>query len=95
VTTTPTYQPLLQFQHRARKRAEVEQFFMAHLGQKFSSYSLHVKYGPGLRSRISEINLDPAAEITINNQTFFDEEADQEVSGYWAELRIPRHRDDG
>jgi len=95
MSTSPTFQASLQFEHRARKRAEVEDFFSAHLGQKFSSYDLHVRYGPGVRSRISEINNDPAGVITIRNEAFYDHNIGQEVSGYWSELRTMEHRDDG
>ena len=92
-----TYQASLQFAHRSRKRVEVEEFFLAHIGEYFSSYWLHVRFGQGVRSRISDINNDPAATITIRNTTFVDKEAGQEVSGYVAELHIPvqEHRDDG
>ena len=82
-----TYQTSLQFQHHSKKRAEVEDFFAAHLGKYFSSYWLHVRFGQGVRSRISDINNDPTATITINNELFFDKESGQEVSGYRAELR--------
>jgi hypothetical protein len=94
MSTGPSFQSSLQFEHRGRKRAEVEDFLAAHLGQKFSSYALHVRFGPGVRSRISEINSDPAAAITVHNETFFDESVGEEVSGYWAELRA-RHLDLG
>ena len=95
MTASPTYQASLQFAHRSRKRIEVEDFFLAHIGEYFSSYWLHVRFGQGVRSRISDINNDPAAKITIRNTTFFDREAGQEVSGYRAELRIPQeHRDE-
>jgi len=94
--STPAYQSTLQFEHRSRKRREVEEFFSAHIGEKISSYWLHVQFGQGVRSRISEINNDPAAKIAIKNNSYFDEEASQEISGYLAEFRIPdRHRDDG
>lgn len=92
MSSSPAFQASLQFEHRAKKRAEVEDSFSAHLGQKFSSYQLHVRFGPGLRSRISEINSDAAAGITVHNETFYDENIVQEVSGYWAEPR-GRHLD--
>jgi hypothetical protein len=94
--TGPSYQANLAFEHRSRKRVEVEDFFSANLGRQFSSYGLHVRFGPGVRSRISEINNDGASQITIHNETFYDSETRQEVSGYRAELRTStRHRDDG
>lgn len=91
--SSPSYQANLQFEHRGRKRIEVEDFFSQHLGQRFSSHWLHWKFGSGIRARISEINNDPAAAITIRNECFFDQEADAEVSGYVAELR-GQHRDE-
>ena len=92
--SSPTFQQSLQFEHRGRKRAEIEDFFSRNLGKFFSSYWLHVRFGQGVRSRISEINNDPAATITIRNECFFDKEVDAEVSGYIAELR-GRHLDNG
>jgi hypothetical protein len=90
----PSYQTNLVFKHRSRKCAEVENFFSAKLGRRFPSCGLHVQFGTGVRSRISEINSDPASQITIHNETFYDSEAGQEVSGYRAELRH-RHLDLG
>ena len=88
-------QTSLIFEHCSRKRAEVEDFGKAHIGESLSSYWLHVRFGQGVRSRISEINNDALAEITFKNELFFDREADEEVSGYRIELRRPeRHHDD-
>ena len=89
-----SYQTSLIFQNRGKKRAEIKDFFVANLGQKFSSYRLTVRFGQGLRSRISEINLDESEEITIHNEHFFDPEVGRETGCYWAELR-PRHLDLG
>jgi hypothetical protein len=94
-TQTPGFQTHLQFAHRNSKRAKIEAFFLANLGRRFSSPSLHIEWGSSFRARVSEINLDPAAPITIKNQFFYDQEAGAEVSFYWAELRTPqRHRDE-
>jgi hypothetical protein len=82
-----TFQASLQFHHRSKKRREVEDFFEAHLNQNFSSYWLHTRFGPGVRSRISDINTDPGARISIKNELYFDREKDEEISGYRAKLR--------
>lgn len=87
-----TFQASLQFEHRSKKRAEIEDFFREHLNEYFSSYWLHVRFGQGVRSRISDVNSDPAAVITIKNTCFFDKEAGAETSGYRAELRISSER---
>jgi hypothetical protein len=90
----PTFQTHLQFEHHSRKRRELEDFGLAHVGQKFSSYWLHVRFGQGVRSRISEINRDNRSPILFANTCFFDREHDEEISGYEVKLR-QEHCDNG
>ena len=94
MSSSPSYQASLQFEHRGRKRIELEDFGLAHVGQKFSSYGLHVRFGQGVRSRISEIIRDDSSLIRFENTLVFDAENDKEISGYEIVWRR-RHRDDG
>jgi hypothetical protein len=88
------HQIALTFQHRSRKRAGLEDFFAQHIGESINSYRIHAMFGSGCGARISEINLDPSAAITIENFLHFDPEAATEISHYRAELR-PVHKDLG
>lgn len=94
MATSPTYQTHLQFAHREGKKARIEEFFLANIGQRFSSAWLHTEWGSSFRSRVADINADRKCQITIKNECFFDEKEGAEVSMYWAELR-PRHLDLG
>lgn len=64
------------------KRLAMLTMFVANLGTKFRTDYLHRLYGTSTRTRISEINRDPASPITILNHTEGD------ASCYWA---VPRH----
>jgi len=97
--TVPSLQTMLVFEHRERKRTKVEEFFLDNIGRRYSSQLLHERFGSSLRTRISEINRDPAASIVIRNHYCYEPELGREVSVYWSEVRgiapPERHRDDG
>jgi hypothetical protein len=65
--SSPSLQGLLVFEHRARKRTKVEQFFLQNLGTRFTTHFLHERFGSSVRTRISEINRRPDAGIIIRN----------------------------
>ncbi len=67
---------------RATKREQVREFFTQRLGQQFTSIDLHVRYGTGVKARISELNRDPCCLIVIKNSTDAND-----CSIYWAELK--------
>ena len=71
---------------RESKKQQIEAFFGANLGKKFSSRWLHGQWGSALRTRISDINLDPAAKITIHNEVGWEDNVG-ETSLYWSALR--------
>lgn len=85
--TTPSLQCLLTFEHRAKKKTQIEAYFENHLGERLASRDLHYKFGSSVRTRISEINRDPAAEIRIINNHYFDAAEGAEISYYKAERR--------
>ncbi len=72
---------------RRKKKLAVEEFFSANLGIRFPTMELHQKFGTAVRTRISDVNRDPEAILTIHNKHWFDEIAQVEMSEYWAELR--------
>jgi hypothetical protein len=71
---------------RGTKRAAIEAFFASHIGQQFSSPMLHAQYGSAFRSRVSDINRDPAASVTISNAVSVKADGAEE-SVYSAEVR--------
>jgi hypothetical protein len=71
---------------RSSKRKLIEEFFAANLGTPFPSSALHQRFGPAFRSRVSEINCDPAAAVTISNAVSVKADGAEE-SMYWAEVR--------
>jgi hypothetical protein len=75
------------FAHRKSKKAQIEEFFMANLGTRIASPELHTKFGSAVRTRISDINLDPNSDINIANFWHFDPATQTEVSVYVAGLR--------
>jgi len=91
---SPSFQTHLQFAHRESKKVRIEEFFSAHLGQRFASAWLHVEWGSSFRARVAEINAERDSQITIKNDFFFDEKEGAEISFYWAEPRSP-HTDLG
>lgn len=70
---------------RATKKQEIEQFFQANLGTKFSSFMLHERWGTAFRTRCSEINNDDSASIVIRNEVKF--RRGKEASQFWAERK--------
>jgi hypothetical protein len=81
-----------QAQARGSRRTEIREFFLAHLGERFSSAELHTRFGSAFRTRASELNRDSACPIHIRNKTSVgrDERGQpREQSSYWAELRAP------
>ncbi len=94
---------------RESRRDQVLNFFLAHMGWRFPTSDMHIRFGSAFRSRTSELNRDPGCPIVICNHTERSPDA-QEVSFYWAESKCPqrplfpwspcdqapeRHRDDG
>lgn len=73
--------------HRLSKKELIAGFFYANLGHRYDSAWLHLKFGTAVRTRISEINRDPKALITIRNEGVWDANRRQETSDYWSELR--------
>ncbi len=71
---------------RRGKRELIAEFFSANLGVSFGSPFLHGKFGSAVRTRISEINRDPAAGITVYN-TVVRQPDGSEHSVYRAEVR--------
>jgi hypothetical protein len=59
--------------------------FAQNLGKRHGSRNLHGMFGSSFRSRVSDINLDPASPIRIFNETVSRD--DGETSVYWAEAR--------
>jgi hypothetical protein len=82
-----TYQTSLQFESRETKKAKIQAFFEMNLGERFSSQTLHVKFGSSVRTRISEINRDPASPVRIKNAFFYDRFLKAEISSYWSEAK--------
>jgi hypothetical protein len=75
------------FAHRKSKKAQIEEFFSANVGTRLASPELHAKFGSAVRTRISDINLDPNSVINIVNFWHFDPATQTEVSVYVAGLR--------
>ena len=71
--------------HRDTKRGQIERYFSQHLGELVSSRAIHMRYGSSARTRISEINRDPNAPITIKNEVCFTEGREQ--SSYFSVRR--------
>ena len=69
-------------QRRTSKAGAIVIFFVANLRVKFRTDELHERFGTSFRTRVSELNRNPACPITIHNRTIDD------ASWYWAE---PRH----
>lgn len=85
--------------HRTSKRKAVEEFFTLNFGQRLSSRFLHNTFGSSLRTRISDINLDPETTLVIKNETTFEggkeksiysSERVQDKNLYIAELKKER-----
>jgi hypothetical protein len=70
---------------RQSKRHRILNLFAQHLGKRYDSRGLHGMFGSSFRSRVSEINLDPASPIRIRNKTLSRD--DGETSVYWGEAR--------
>jgi hypothetical protein len=70
---------------RKTKKQLVEEFFTENLGKPISSQWLHGVFGSSVRTRISDVNKDPKARVTILNETKVV--GDQEQSTYTSELR--------
>jgi hypothetical protein len=94
----------MKLAHRRSKREQIREFFAERLHQPLNSMALHIRFGTGLRGRISELNRDPDCPITITNQTRTT--PDGELSVYTAtpreipdtlfgDIRVQEHRDDG
>jgi len=80
------------FRVRQSRRATIKAYFLEHIGERFSTSMLHERFGPAFRTRVSEINRDPASPIRILNATSAGKDAQEqpcERSEYWAELRSP------
>lgn len=76
----------MELKLRASKRRRIEEFFLAHLGERCSSNDLHRVFGPSFRTRVSEINRDEYSPIRILNQTKVSDAAEHSV--YWGELKL-------
>lgn len=73
----------IRYRQRVAKKARILALFSESVGQEFSSAKLHEIFGTAFRSRVSEINRDPTALITIINRTYVHLEG-QECSVYWS-----------
>lgn len=67
--------------HREGKRAQIENYFINHLGEKVSSRVAHMKWGSSFRSRVSEVNRDKHSEVTICNEVGWTGAIEESV--YW------------
>lgn len=74
------------FTKRQTKRRLIEEHFLGNIGTRLSSAELHMTFGTSLRTRISEINRDSGAAITIHNDITV-RSGGSEKSTYWAEPR--------
>jgi len=71
---------------RRTKREQIIHFFLDQPeGVRFGTVELHTRFGPSFRSRVSEINRDETAPITIINDT--RHKRGVEVSTYHAQRR--------
>ena len=75
------------FRARQSRRAQIEEFFRTHLGQRFSTSDLHARFGSAFRTRVNEINRHPRFAITIHNETTVSKNDERSI--YWAEPRKP------
>jgi hypothetical protein len=96
---------------RESRRDQVLAFFRQHVGESFRTADLHAEFGSAFRSRVSDLNRDPACPIAIRNHVERLPNG-TESSVYWAEPKFmyqgtflgffsdqapaaERHRDDG
>jgi hypothetical protein len=87
---------------RRSRGAQVQAFFIEHLGKRFGTMELHGRFGTSFRARVSEINRNPSLPISILNKTTVAKDSSGqpcERSVYWAELRtesdyMRRHREE-
>ena len=70
---------------RSSKRAAIAEWFADHPGLRVSTGECHAKWGTAFRTRVSEINRDPTATVTICNHT--SRCGNIEESCYWGHLR--------
>jgi len=77
----------LTHQHRLTKCHTIDTFFACQLGRRFRGDFLHGNFGTSFRARVSDINSDPEAKITIYNKVHRGRRG-EEYSEYWAELRL-------
>jgi hypothetical protein len=74
-------------EHRKNKKQIIEEFFTANLGIKFASSEMHAKFGSAFRTRVSDINREGFALVTIHNECKWDDASQAEISVYWSALR--------
>lgn len=74
--------PAQSTERRETKRGAIASFFVANLWRKVATNDLHARFGTSFRSRVSELNRDPACPIIIKNRT-----GAQDTSFYWPEPR--------
>jgi len=79
-------------QHRESKRDQIRAFFSEHMGERFPTIDMHIKFGSAFRSRTSEINNDRNCAIVIRNYTQRLPDG-REISCYWAEPKFLQHSD--
>ena len=77
--------PTNSSQIRRNKRDQIREFFAERLHQPLNSMALHIRFGTGVRGRISELNRDPDCPIKISNETKITPQG--EVSHYTATPR--------
>lgn len=75
-----------QITKRRTKREEILDYFAARVGERIASAVLHQRFGTSFRTRVSEINRDDAAPLTISNRTAREKDG-SEFSVYWATPR--------
>lgn len=73
------------FKAQLTKREAIQAFFEENIEHEYSSREMHYVYGSSFRTRVSEINRDSSAPITIKNRVTFQDGVEQSV--YWAERR--------
>jgi hypothetical protein len=76
-----------KFGHRRSKKQQIAEYLRVRMDEAQPSPELHALFGSALRTRISDINLDPKSDIDIINSGYFDVAAQKEVSFYTAKLR--------
>ena len=75
---------------RKNRRESIKSFLGEHLGERFSSTDLHLRFGTAFRARVSEINRDPSSRIRIKNKTGVVKDTGGDLterSVYWSEVR--------